>query len=76
MLKNFDTSNVTSMSYMFYNSKATTLDLSSFELKSGVDMTSMFGNAKATKGYAKNSTIASRFNSTSNIPSTLVFTVK
>ena len=75
-VENFDTSNVTSMSYMFYNSQATTLDLSSFELKSGVDITSMFENAKATKGYAKNSTIASSFNSTSNIPSTLVFTVK
>ena len=75
-VKNFDTSNVTSMTYMFYNTQTKELDLSSFELKSGVDMTGMFGNAKATIGYAKNSTIASSFNSTSDIPSTLVFTVK
>ena len=78
-VSNFDTSNVEGslgMIMMFRSCAATKLDLSSFELKSGVDITSMFENAKATKGYAKNSTIASSFNSTSNIPSTLVFTVK
>ena len=34
--------NVTNMSYMFYNSKATTLDLSSFDTSNVTDMSNMF----------------------------------
>ena len=40
--------NVTSMYYMFYNSKATTLDLSSFDTSNVTDMRGMFDSSKAT----------------------------
>ena len=40
--------NVTSMYRMFYNSKATTLDLSSFDTSNVTNMGSMFYNSKAT----------------------------
>ncbi len=39
---------VISMSYMFYNSKATTLDVSSFNTSNVTDMDHMFGRSQAT----------------------------
>ena len=39
---------ITSMSYMFYNSQATTLDLSNFNTSNVKNMSSMFWNSKAT----------------------------
>ena len=39
---------VVSMSYMFYNSKATTLDLSNFNTNNVTNMNSMFWNSSAT----------------------------
>lgn len=47
-LPQIDTSNVTNMSYMFTNSAATTLDLSSFDTSKVTNMGSMFSNSKAT----------------------------
>ncbi|WP_260345682.1 BspA family leucine-rich repeat surface protein [Leuconostoc pseudomesenteroides] len=44
---NLDTSNVTSMSYMFFDSKATTLDLSHFDTSAVVNMSCMFSDSKA-----------------------------
>ena len=39
---------ITSMSYMFYKSQATTLDISNFNTSNVTDMSSMFGNSEAT----------------------------
>ena len=39
---------ITSMSYMFYDSQATTLDVSNFNTSKVTDMSSMFGNSEAT----------------------------
>ena len=77
-LSSFDTSNVTSMYRMFQGCKAKTLDLSSFNIDNVTDMTDMFRTVSATTGYAKNETIASKFNDSSitGIPSTLKFIVK
>ena len=38
---------ITSMSYMFYKSQATTLDISNFNTSNVTDMSSMFGNSEA-----------------------------
>ena len=43
-----DNPNVTNMSYMFYYSAATTLDLSSFDTSKVTDMNGMFWSSKAT----------------------------
>ena len=75
-LSSFNTSKVTTMSYMFKNSKATTLDLSSFDTSKVTSMWYMFDNTAATKGYAKDSATASKFNSIKGKPSRLIFTVK
>ena len=77
-LSNFNTSNVTNMSYMFNNSQATTLDLSNFTITSSTKITNMFSGAAATTGYAKDEATATLFNdsSTTSIPDTLKFTVK
>ena len=75
-LSSFDTSKVTNMSWMFYGSSATTLDLSSFDTSKVTNMNDMFYNSAATKGYAKDSATASKFNSTKGKPSRLTFTVK
>ena len=45
---NFDTSNVTNMSGMFYNSELSNLDLSSFDTSKVTDMDSMFYGSSAT----------------------------
>ena len=39
---------ITSMSYMFYKSQATTLDISNFNTSNVTNMSSMFGNSEAT----------------------------
>ena len=44
---NFDTSNVTNMSGMFYNSKATILDVSNFDTSNVTNMHAMFYNSQA-----------------------------
>ena len=77
-LNNFDTSKVTDMSYMFKSALMTSLDLSSFTLSADVKLDSMFMEAKATTGYAKDQTIADKFNDdgVTKIPDTLKFAVK
>ena len=48
--RNFDTSNVTNMSYMFYNCRSLTkLDLSYFHASSATNTTSMFKNCDMLK---------------------------
>ena len=46
VFKDFDTSAVTDMSSMFYNSVLTTLDLSSFNTSAVTDMNGMFSNCR------------------------------
>ena len=75
-LSSFDTSNVTDMSGMFINCSATSLDLSSFDTSNVTNMSGMFINCSATTGYARTQADADRFNSSSNKPAGLVFTVK
>ena len=77
-LNNFDTSKVTDMSYMFKNTLMTSLDLSSFTLSTDVKLDSMFMEAKATTGYAKNQTIVDKFNDNgvTKIPDMLKFAIK
>ena len=77
-LTGFDTSNVENMNSMFYGNKSSTLDLSSFILKEDVDLTSMFGIAKARIGYAKDEKSINKFNDNTitSISSTLKFVVK
>ncbi len=64
------------MSHMFRSSKATVLDLSSFDMTKVTGKTSMLTSAKATTGYAKDEAAAAIFNAISGKPSTLVFTIK
>ena len=64
------------MSYMFYQSAATSLDLSSFDTSNVTSMNDMFDDSAATTGYARTQTDADKFNASINKPSTLTFTVK
>ena len=64
------------MRSMFYNSKVTSLDLSSFDTSKVTDMNRMFWEAKATTGYARTQADADKFNASSDKPSTLTFVVK
>ena len=64
------------MNRMFYQSQATSLDLSSFDTSNVDDMSAMFMRSQATTGYAKTCEDATRFNASSNKPDTLTFTVK
>ncbi len=75
-LEKFNTCKVTNMKAMFQKSKVATLNLSSFDTSKVTDMSYMFYNSAATTGYARNNEEATKFNATSNKPSTLVFTVK
>ena len=76
-LSNFNTSNVTDMSWMFSSIKATELDLSSFDTSNVTDMSYMFAySKKITTGYARTLDDATKFNTSSNKPSTLNFVVK
>ena len=69
-------SNVTYMGYMFTDSSATTLDLSSFNTSNVTYMDYMFQGSSATTGYARTQADANRFNNSSGKPSALVFVVK
>ena len=69
-------SNVTSMNSMFHNSKATILDLSSFDTSNVTNMGSMFRNSSATIGYARTQADADNFNASSGKPTGLNFVVK
>ena len=71
-----NTNKVTTMYYMFYQSLAPSLDLSSFNMSNVTNTKDMFSYAKATTGYARTQADADKFNSSSNKPSTLTFTVK
>lgn len=64
------------MEAMFSNSKATTLDLSSFDTSKVTNMKSMFSRAAATKGYARTQADVDRLNSSKGKPSTLNFTIR
>ena len=75
-LSNFNTSNVTNMRNMFEECKASVLDLSSFDMSNVTNVRSMFSNALTTTGYAKDTAAAKKFNNSSNMPSSLTFTVK
>ena len=61
---------------MFYQSQATSLDLSSFDTSNVTNMSWMFQGSKATTGYARTEQDANRFNASSNKPDTLTFIVK
>ena len=71
-----DNPNVTNMRSMFYNSKATSLDLSSFDTSNVTDIRDMFQNSSATTGYARTQADADKFNATRNKPAGLNFVVK
>lgn len=77
-LSSFNTSKVTDMEAMFASSNVSTLDLSNFVIGDNTILTGMFNGAKATTGYAKDETTATKFNDSSvtSIPNTLKFTVK
>lgn len=75
-LASFDTYNVTNMDRMFRESNATTLDLSSFDTSNVTNMDRMFKDSKATTGYAENQEEVTKFNNTSEKPSTLTFVLK
>ena len=47
-LEKFNTSNVTAMFFMFYDSKVTSLDLSSFDTSKVINMSKMFSNLNVT----------------------------
>ena len=66
------------MKSMFDNSKAITLDLSSFDTSNVTNMSYMFYNSKATTGYARTQADADKFNNSSDTwkPSSLTFIVK
>ena len=67
---------IVNMNNMFNQSKATSLDLSSFDTSKVTNMGSMFYGSKATTGYARTEEDAARFNASSNKPSGLTFVVK
>lgn len=64
------------MNHMFYNTKALSLDLSSFNTSKVTDMRFMFRGSPATTGYARTQADANKFNSSSDKPAGLTFTVK
>ena len=61
---------------MFCDSRATILDLSSFDTSNVRDMTCILMNSAATSGYARTQTDADKFNASSGKPSGLTFVVK
>ena len=69
-------SNVTSMNYMFEQSNATILDLSSFNTSNVTNMYYMFSGSSATIGYARTQADANKFNSSEGKPAGLNFVVK
>lgn len=81
-LTSFDTSNVTSMMMMFYQSSILKLDLSSFDVSkanlgaTSTSSTAIFYGAKVTSGYAKTETDAIKLNKSASKPNALTFIVK
>lgn len=78
-LSHFDTSNVTSMFWMFRDSSSlTSLDISSFDISSlATDkIEQMFRNLTVTEVYVKDVNAANFFNTSTEKPATLTFTVK
>ena len=69
-------SNVTNTTNMFSGSKATTLDLSSFDASNVTNTFNMFQNSQATTGYARTQADADKFNASANKPTGLNFVVK
>ena len=69
-------SNVINMDGMFSDSKATTLDLSSFNTSNVTNMSYMFSGSKATTGYARTISEAIKFNAIRQKPAGLNFVVK
>ena len=67
---------IVSMNNMFNQSKATSIDLSSFDTSNVTDMSGMFYYSITTTGYARSQEDADRFNASSNKPSELTFVVK
>jgi len=67
---------IVSMSYTFKYSRATEIDLSSFDTSNVTNMYEMFKNNSATSGYARTQADADKFNATANKSSTLNFVVK
>ena len=67
---------IISMSSMFFDSEAKSIDLSSFNTSKVTNMESMFSRSRATTGYARTQVDADRFNASSNKPSALTFVVK
>ena len=61
---------------MFYNSQATSLNLSSFDTSKVTTMSYMFRHSQATTGYARTQADANRFNASSDKPEGLNFVVK
>lgn len=57
---------VTNMIYMFYGSKATSIDLSSFDTSNVTGMSWMFKRCDAKEGYARTKSNADILNNTSN----------
>lgn len=75
-MKNFNTSKVFAMDWMFKNSQATSLDLSGFDTSNVTYMREIFEGSKATIGYARTSADATKFNATSNKPAGLTIVIK
>ena len=67
---------IVSMNNMFNQSKATSIDLSSFDTSNVTDMSGMFYYSITTTGYVRSQEDADRFNASSNKPSELTFVVK
>ena len=61
---------------MFYNTKVTTLDISTFDTNNVTSTSNMFYLSKATTGYARTQADADKFNNSSGKPNTLIFEVK
>ena len=66
---NFDTSNVTTMSWIFGYSKATTLDVSNFDTSKVTDMRYMFASAT----YLKTIYVSNKFDVSKVTDSTFMF---
>lgn len=77
-LNSFDTSNIDSFLCFFFVSKATYIDILSFDTSKVTNMADMFRNVSIIVGYAKDEGAADKFNDSSvtGIPSTLKFVVK
>ena len=64
------------MKFMFRSSKATILDLGSFDITNGSYIADMFKYSADTTGYARTQVDADKFNNSSNKPTGLTFVVR